>query len=51
MELQSLGAATPCDAALIPPGAWHTIRNDGAGDLRFLCCCAPAYSHGDTCFA
>jgi mannose-6-phosphate isomerase-like protein (cupin superfamily) len=39
------------DAALIPPGAWHTIRNDGAGDLCFLCCCAPAYSHRDTFFA
>ncbi len=23
-----------------PAGAWHEIRNDGAGDLRFLCCCA-----------
>jgi len=39
------------DAALIPPGAWHAIRNDAAGDLRFLCCCAPPYSHDDTFFA
>ena len=39
------------DAALIPPGAWHTIRNDRAGDLRFLCCCAPPYAHEDTFFA
>jgi mannose-6-phosphate isomerase-like protein (cupin superfamily) len=39
----------PGDAILIPPGAWHQIR---AGDapLRFLCCCAPPYSHDDTYF-
>ena len=38
------------DAVLIPPGAWHQIR---AGDeqLRFLCCCAPAYRHEDTYFS
>jgi mannose-6-phosphate isomerase-like protein (cupin superfamily) len=39
----------PGDAILIPPGAWHTIQAREA--LRFLCCCAPAYSHGDTYFA
>ena len=38
----------PGDAALIPPGAWHQIR--AAAPLRFLCCCAPAYSHEDTFF-
>ena len=38
----------PGDAALIPPGAWHQIR--AAVPLRFLCCCAPAYSHEDTFF-
>lgn len=38
----------PGDAILIPPGAWHTIRANS--DLRFLCCCAPPYSHEDTCF-
>jgi mannose-6-phosphate isomerase-like protein (cupin superfamily) len=38
----------PGDAILIPAGAWHTIR--AKTDLRFLCCCAPAYSHGDTYF-
>jgi mannose-6-phosphate isomerase-like protein (cupin superfamily) len=37
------------DCVLIPPGAWHTIRADEA--LRFLCCCAPPYSHEDTYFA
>jgi mannose-6-phosphate isomerase-like protein (cupin superfamily) len=47
-EERSVGAG---DAALIPPGAWHTIRNDGGGDLRFLCCCAPPYSHDDTFFS
>jgi mannose-6-phosphate isomerase-like protein (cupin superfamily) len=38
----------PGDAALIPPGAWHEIRARGV--LRFLCCCAPPYSHEDTFF-
>src|SRR5256714_9701095 len=38
----------PGDAILIPPGARHTNR--AATDLRFLCCCAPAYSHEDTYF-
>jgi mannose-6-phosphate isomerase-like protein (cupin superfamily) len=37
------------DAVLIPPGAWHRIEA-GAGRLRFLCCCAPAYRHEDTFF-
>lgn len=36
------------DAILIPAGAWHTIR--AVSPLRFLCCCAPPYSHGDTYF-
>jgi len=40
---QEVGAG---DAILIPPGAWHTIR--AQEDLRFLCCCAPPYSHEDT---
>ena len=41
-------AVGPGDAILIPPGAWHTIR--AKTDLRFLCCCAPPYSHEDTYF-
>ncbi len=36
----------PGDAILIPPGAPHTIL--AATPLRFLCCCAPPYSHEDT---
>ncbi len=42
-------AVEPGDAVLIPPRAWHRIR---AGDapVRFLCCCAPPYSHEDTYF-
>jgi mannose-6-phosphate isomerase-like protein (cupin superfamily) len=36
----------PGDAALIPPGALHQIRAET--ELRFLCCCAPPYSHEDT---
>lgn len=38
----------PGDAVLIPAGAWHRIRAEVA--LRFLCCCAPPYSHEDTFF-
>jgi mannose-6-phosphate isomerase-like protein (cupin superfamily) len=38
----------PGDAILIPPGAWHTIT--ATQPLRFLCCCAPPYSHEDTYF-
>jgi mannose-6-phosphate isomerase-like protein (cupin superfamily) len=38
------------DAILIPPGAWHEIRADAGRELRFLCCCAPPYSDGDTFF-
>jgi len=38
----------PGDCVLIPPGAWHTIT--AQQDLRFLCCCAPPYSHDDTYF-
>ncbi len=38
----------PGDAILIPAGAWHTITASEA--LRFLCCCAPPYSHDDTYF-
>jgi len=41
----------PGDAILILPGAWHEIRADTAGTLRFLCCCAPPYRHEDTFFA
>lgn len=38
----------PGDAILIPAGAWHRIR--ASEPLRFLCCCAPPYDHGDTYF-
>ncbi len=38
----------PGDAILIPPGSWHQIS--AITDLRFLCCCAPPYSHADTFF-
>ena len=46
-ERKSVG---PGDAILISPGAWHQITASG-GDLRFLCCCSPPYSHEDTYFA
>ncbi len=38
----------PGDAILIPPGSRHQIA--AATTLRFLCCCAPPYSHDDTFF-
>ncbi|MGH3023838.1 MAG: cupin domain-containing protein [Gaiellaceae bacterium] len=38
----------PGDAVLIPPGARHQIGAAAEGELRFLCCCAPAYSDEDT---
>jgi mannose-6-phosphate isomerase-like protein (cupin superfamily) len=40
----------PGDAILIPPGAWHQIAAAADARLRFLCCCAPPYSHDDTFF-
>ena len=40
----------PGDAILIPPGAWHTLENDGSSELRILCCCSPPYAHDDTFF-
>jgi len=36
------------DAIVIIPGKKHRIWNIGAGDLVFLCCCSPAYTHEDT---
>jgi mannose-6-phosphate isomerase-like protein (cupin superfamily) len=41
---------TAGDAILIPPGAWHTIENDGTEQLKLMCSCAPPYSHDDTFF-
>ena len=38
------------DSILIPPGAWHRIAAAPRATLRFLCCCAPPYSHDDTYF-
>lgn len=36
------------DAVAIPPGRKHKLWNTGVEPLRLLCCCAPAYEHGDT---
>lgn len=36
------------DSVLIPPGTPHCIEAIGSVDLRILCCCSPAYDHGDT---
>jgi mannose-6-phosphate isomerase-like protein (cupin superfamily) len=44
-EWQDVG---PGDAIAIPPGVVHQIHNTGSEELRFLCCCAPAYEHDDT---
>jgi mannose-6-phosphate isomerase-like protein (cupin superfamily) len=46
-ERRSVG---PGDAILIPPGAWHEIHAGAHAPVRFLCCCAPPYSDGDTFF-
>jgi len=49
MEINGETRATvPGDAILIPSGAWHQIT--ATTPLRFLCCCAPPYSHEDTYF-
>jgi mannose-6-phosphate isomerase-like protein (cupin superfamily) len=37
------------DCALIAPGKRHRVFNIGAGPLRIVCACAPAYSDEDTC--
>lgn len=44
-EVREVGSG---DAILIPAGAWHQI--EALEPLRFLCCCAPPYSHEDTYF-
>jgi len=44
-ETREVGAG---DAVLIPTGAWHQITAER--ELRFLCCCAPPYSHEDIFF-
>lgn len=36
------------DSIAIPPGVRHRLWNTGEGVLKVLCCCAPAYEHGDT---
>jgi len=36
------------DTICIPPGTAHRILNTGAGPLRILCACSPAYSDEDT---
>lgn len=44
-EIRDVGVG---DAIAIPPGQRHKIWNTGPDELRLLCCCAPAYEHGDT---
>ena len=41
-------AVGPKDTVLISPGTAHSILNTGAEPLVLLCCCSPAYAHGDT---
>ena len=38
----------PGDTVCISPGTAHCIENIDDVELIFLCCCSPAYSHGDT---
>ena len=44
-ERQRVGVG---DAIAIPPGIVHQIVNRGVGELKFICCCAPAYEDADT---
>lgn len=50
--LMTLGAETFAvragDTVCIAPGTAHCIENTGAGPLRILCACAPAYADADT---
>jgi mannose-6-phosphate isomerase-like protein (cupin superfamily) len=39
------------DCVVIPPGVEHKLLNPGSEPLVLLCCCAPAYSDGDTVIA
>ena len=51
MELEGERAHVESGQAIpIPPGAWHQMRNVGAGPLRIFCCCSPPYRHEDTFF-
>lgn len=36
------------DTVQIPPGTAHALVNNGAGELRLLCCSAPPYADADT---
>ena len=36
------------DTVVISPGVVHHLINNGACELRFLCCCSPPYDHNDT---
>jgi mannose-6-phosphate isomerase-like protein (cupin superfamily) len=36
------------DTICIMPDTPHQITNTGAGLLKIMCCCSPAYSHSDT---
>lgn len=47
LDEQRFAVATG-DSILIKPGQIHCIENTGNTELRFLCCCAPAYQHNDT---
>ena len=41
-------AVQPGDSICIAPGTPHCIENTGREPLHILCCCSPAYDHGDT---
>jgi mannose-6-phosphate isomerase-like protein (cupin superfamily) len=44
----ALAEVKPGDAVAIPPGKKHKLWNTGSETLKLLCCCSPAYEHGDT---
>lgn len=41
-------SVTVGDTVCISPGTSHQIKNSGQLELKFLCCCSPAYAHDDT---
>lgn len=39
---------TAGDTVAIAPGTAHSVENSGGETMTILCCCSPAYAHGDT---
>jgi len=50
MQVTAAAGVEASGSGILEPGAWHTLENDGTGQLKLMCCCAPPYSHDDTFF-